>query len=77
MIQANQQTTTIDIWPYYEFEDFINLLNKRNEEERKAREKSEKEQQQKSPNSSSDYKNMMRTANNFNPSNLKIPNIPR
>jgi hypothetical protein len=71
MIQANQQTTTIDTWPYYEFEDFINLLNKRNEDEKKSREDGEKKQN--SGTNSSDYKNMMKTANSFNPSNFKFP----
>lgn len=68
MIQANQQTTTIDTWPYYEFEDFINLLNKRNEEERKANEESEKKQ-----NSNSQYNNMLKSAQNFKPPNFTPP----
>ena len=71
MIQANQQTTTIDTWPYYEFEDYIKLLNKRNDEEKKAREESEKEQM-----SSSELSKISKMASGFNPSNFKMPNIP-
>jgi len=69
MIQGNQQTSTVDMWPYYEFEDFIRLLNKRNEEEKKAKEKSEKDQ--KTPNLSN-YSNMMKTPN-FKVPNFNIP----
>lgn len=71
MIQANQQTTTIDTWPYYEFEDYINILNKRNEEEKKAREESEKKS-----HSSSEYRDMMKVANsfkNYSPPNYSMP----
>jgi hypothetical protein len=77
MIQGNQQTTTIDKWPYYEFEDYINLLNKRNEEEKKQREVSEKNQGGSSNNT--EYRKMMDMAKNFKPGNYKPPNmnIPR
>jgi len=62
MIQGNQQTVTIDTWPYYEFEDFIRLLNKRNDDDNKAREKSEGSQ------SSPDMSKMT--------SNFKMPAMP-
>ena len=75
MIQGNQQTVTIDTWPYYEFEDYIRLLNARNEEEKKAREKSDKSQ--KSPTNSPEYRNMMNMSKDFNPGNFKMPNMPR
>jgi len=52
MIQANQQTTTIDTWPYYEFEDFIQILNDRNKEEQKRQEESSKDQKSQIPNMS-------------------------
>lgn len=68
MIRANQQTTTIDTWPYYEFEDFINILNKKNEEEAKTREEEEKKQ-----NKNSDYGNILKNAQNFKPPNFKPP----
>lgn len=32
MIQANQQSTTVDCWPFYEFQIYVDLLNKRNKE---------------------------------------------
>jgi len=70
MIQGNQQTTTIDTWPYYEFEDYIRLLNARNEEEKKAREDGEKSQ-----GSSPDYNKMSKMASNFKLPNLKMPKI--
>lgn len=73
MIQAHQQTTTIDLWPYYEFEDYISILNKRNEEEKKSREKNEKSQ-----SNSSEYNNMMKAAksmNSFKPPNMGMPRL--
>ena len=69
MIQGNQQTTTIDMWPYYEFEDFIKYLNKRNEDEKKTQEKSEGSQ------NSPDYNQMSKMANNFKMPNFNIPKM--
>lgn len=68
MIRANQQTTTIDTWPYYEFEDFINILNKRNEEETKAREEEEKKH-----NQNNNYGDVLKNAQKFKPPNFKTP----
>jgi len=70
MIQGNQQTLTIDEWPYYEFEDYIRLLNKRNEDEKKAREEGEQ-----GNSYNSEYKKMSKIANSFKPSNFKMPNM--
>lgn len=71
MIQGNQQTTTIDTWPYYEFEDYIRLLNVRNEEEKKAREDGEKSQQGSTP----DYGKMSKMVSNFKVPNFKMPKM--
>jgi len=68
MIQANQQTTTIDTWPYYEFEDYIKILNDRNEEEKKAQEEQNEKQNTQIPN-------MNQISNLTN--NFKMPNIPK
>jgi len=68
MIQANQQTITIDTWPYYEFEDFIEILNERNKEEQKRQEEANKEQDSKIPN-------MNQLSNTI--SNFKMPSIPK
>ena len=43
MYQMRQPTDVVDKWPYYEYEEYINLLNQRHEEEKKQREKSEGE----------------------------------
>jgi hypothetical protein len=72
MIQAHQQTTTIDSWPYYEFEDFIKYLNERSEEEKKAREEEEKKQS-KGQNSNNQYNNMMKNASNYKMPNFNMP----
>jgi hypothetical protein len=68
MIQANQQTTTIDTWPYYEFEDYIKILNDRNEEEKKAQEEQNEKQNTQIPN-------MNQISNLTN--NFKMPNMPK
>jgi hypothetical protein len=65
MIQAHQQTTTIDSWPYYEFEDFIKYLNERSEEEEKK--------QSKGQNSNNQYNNMMKNASNYKMPNFNMP----
>ena len=70
MIQGNQQTTTIDTWPYYEFEDYIRLLNDRNEEERKAREDGDSQQ-----SSLPDYSKMNNMASNFKVPSFKMPKL--
>jgi hypothetical protein len=73
MIQCHQQTTTIDSWPYYEFEDFINYLNERNEEEKKSREKTDNSENTMS--NSSEMRDIMNMTKNYNPSNFKLPSI--
>jgi hypothetical protein len=72
-IQANQPSWCIDSWPYYEYEDWIELLNERNEEEKKSREKQEKEQQRRQPKIP-DYSKSMQ---NFKPGSYKPPKMPR
>ncbi len=69
MIQGSQQTTTIDTWPYYEFEDYIRLLNDRNEDEKKAREDGEKSQ------STPDYSKMSNMASNFKMPSFNMPKL--
>lgn len=68
MIQAHQQTTTIDTWPYYEFEDFIKLLNVRNEEERSKNKESEKNQ-----NNNNVYGDTLNKLKDFKPPKFNIP----
>ena len=71
-IQASQPSWCIDSWPYYEYEDWIELLNERNEEEKKSRDEQEKQQNKQQQSSTPQYGQMMK---NFQPSNYKSPNF--
>ena len=59
MIQANQQSTTIDSWDYWEFQMYIEILNKKNklkaESERNQREQMLKSQQESQTNTKSKF----------------------
>ncbi len=39
MIQANQQSTTIDTWEYWEFQMYIEILNRKNSQKAEAEKK--------------------------------------
>ena len=69
MYQMRQPTSIVDSWPYYEFEDYINLLNERHEEEKKHRDKQETEQGKGVPN----FGNLSNLTKSFNPSSFKLP----
>lgn len=79
MVQHKIPTTVIDIWYYWEFEQYVKLLNDKNKEENEQREKQEKEQSEKYSNvskfnpSSYNPSNMMKKFNGGN--NLSFPRI--
>jgi len=43
MMQANQQSTTIDTWDYWEFQTYIEILNKKNKQ-RATQEKAQQDE---------------------------------
>lgn len=42
-MQANQQSTTIDTWDYWEFQTYIEILNKKNKQ-RATQEKAQQDE---------------------------------
>jgi hypothetical protein len=71
MYQMRQSTLSIDKWPYYEMEEYINLLNQRHEEEKKQRESQETSQGSQTPN----FGNLSNLTKSFNPSSFNLPKM--
>jgi len=65
MLQLQCQTTSINTWFYFEYEQYIRLLNEKNKEEQENQEKQNKEQNEKYSSSSFDPSKMM---SKYNPS---------